>query len=928
MFQDDETEIQFLMTETSLNENFLVDYTKYIGITSIFQKIIEFLGDLDQTNIRTPDFLTNSPDNWLFAHLINIYTAIYPKKIKDIIVFLLRQPEIIELFDKYQVNVNSLLRMHILLSFPEMSYKTPDNNKCLLNFYGIYFTRDLTFVPDELYHSYSKHDFVMNNYGLIREFAEFGFAENSVGYFIKYDHKVNLMTIIQDSKFDINMGLYCLEIENFCECTALDFNRRTYSLISIAAFYGSENCFRLLKESGADIDNDCITLAIIGGNHDIMKFVETLPLTNVDMYVLPAIMSFRNEFLVWVVNNIQNIYLNLADCINSFNIPCMYYCIENSHDLDEMNNVGWTPLISAIYCENERMFDVLMLKGVNVNLKNFEEQTPLHIACIRGNIDMVRTLLDAGAFINVKDRNDMTPLNCASKFGRAEVCELLLSYDANKYIQNIDGFSPVHTASQHGHIDVLKVFAEDSDYLLTCDSKNNLSCLYYAASNGHQDCALFLIAKGAPLDEIYPGNRCLLHVAILNDMPFLKNQLIQEGYGINNIDLSGFSSLHYAAERNDEESCRLLVANGANIDSTEYEYDNTPLMIALKSGREELAEYFIHENCDVSIPDISGWYPLHFAAKFGFNSIVETIVKITEDVNVRSYENVTPLHMAVQSGNLDTVELLLKHNADPDARTLDDWSALHIAVHENHEGIVVALLKAGADINIVDKENQIPLHIATRKGFFGLAECLISKGSLLNAKNKHGRAPLHAACQNGHLEMCYLLVDKGANVNIKDNDGWTPLHPAAQNGHTKVCELLINTGTSINAKSNNEWTAIHLASQSGKLETCETLLIKGANPNCRDSNGWTPLHSAARNNHYNIIKLLLKHGALINAMENKYGQTALHVASKYGCVEACKLLLISGADPDIKKKDGKTPLMVARADDVRSSFVFYRESFD
>ena len=54
--------------------------------------------------------------------------------------------------------------------------------------------------------------------------------------------------------------------------------------------------------------------------------------------------------------------------------------------------------------------------------------------------------------------------------------------------------------------------------------------------------------------------------------------------------------------------------------------------------------------------------------------------------------------------------------------------------------------------------------------------------------------------------------------------------------------------------------------------------------------------------------MLIENGADVNAKNNYKPKSPLHIASYMGKLETVKLLLIYGADIDIKNKDGATPL--------------------
>ncbi|NPA58483.1 MAG: ankyrin repeat domain-containing protein [Aquificae bacterium] len=59
------------------------------------------------------------------------------------------------------------------------------------------------------------------------------------------------------------------------------------------------------------------------------------------------------------------------------------------------------------------------------------------------------------------------------------------------------------------------------------------------------------------------------------------------------------------------------------------------------------------------------------------------------------------------------------------------------------------------------------------------------------------------------------------------------------------------------------------------------------------------------------VKLALAKGADVNAQDDK-GGTALHWAVFYGHGDIVRLLLMHGANPDIKDRNGITPVDVAR----------------
>lgn len=78
-----------------------------------------------------------------------------------------------------------------------------------------------------------------------------------------------------------------------------------------------------------------------------------------------------------------------------------------------------------------------------------------------------------------------------------------------------------------------------------------------------------------------------------------------------------------------------------------------------------------------------------------------------------------------------------------------------------------------------------------------------------------------------------------------------------------------------------------------------------------DSFGNTKLHNAVRAGNIGLVCELLEKGADVN-VQNRWGNTALHMAAEYGLYRVSKtlssILLNAGADPYIKNVQGITPL--------------------
>jgi ankyrin repeat protein len=101
--------------------------------------------------------------------------------------------------------------------------------------------------------------------------------------------------------------------------------------------------------------------------------------------------------------------------------------------------------------------------------------------------------------------------------------------------------------------------------------------------------------------------------------------------------------------------------------------------------------------------------------------------------------------------------------------------------------------------------------------------------------------------------------------------------------------------------------AILIASYRGDVELMREILAENPDKNIRDAIGATALHMAILQPNLEAVKLLLDNGYDPNARATSNGFTPLHNAVAANNVEAARLLLQYDADKKIKSLEGLTP---------------------
>ncbi|GAA3405839.1 ankyrin repeat domain-containing protein [Paenibacillus hodogayensis] len=104
-------------------------------------------------------------------------------------------------------------------------------------------------------------------------------------------------------------------------------------------------------------------------------------------------------------------------------------------------------LHGAVMTENVKMIDYLIDQGAEVNARNDEGITPLHLAL---DPQVAARLLDRGALIDAASDDGSTPLHTQVSDGeeRLDVVELLLTRGANREAKNRKGHTPLEIALQ------------------------------------------------------------------------------------------------------------------------------------------------------------------------------------------------------------------------------------------------------------------------------------------------------------------------------------------------------------------------------------------------------------------------------------------------------------------------------------------------
>jgi ankyrin repeat protein len=208
-------------------------------------------------------------------------------------------------------------------------------------------------------------------------------------------------------------------------------------------------------------------------------------------------------------------------------------------------------------------------------------------------------------------------------------------------------------------------------------------------------------------------------------------------------------------------------------------------------------------------------------------------------------------------------------------------------------------------------ELDLQLWSAVKPGNAPIVQALLREGADPNYRGSGGLTSVHRACLLDCSDQLELLVNAGGSLALGDDDGETPIHLAAREGNTAIIERLLALGSDAQQQS-DYGIPLDRAAYGGYASAVAALLNSGVPITAQNSWGRTPLHEACRYGRLEATRLLLRRGAEPDAVDH-FGnnRTPLHEAVAPGDGPIVELLLIYGANIHHRNSWGATPLHMA-----------------
>jgi len=427
--------------------------------------------------------------------------------------------------------------------------------------------------------------------------------------------------------------------------------------------------------------------------------------------------------------------------------------------------------------------------------------------------------------INLKDRNnecpvlisvgDLTLYTTDHYTTSIKIFKFLLDHGADSNLKGVHGEPLLSVVLS------FKIYVA-AQYLLKCPIKieegdifESYQPLMKAIYANEFDQVQSILCHPTTIVNVYPSNNTVLNyhgygftsviLAYMLNHKEIFNVLLASS-NINELDLYGYSLLHYAILREDRKMVKELLRRGARVNYQENKYGrgNSALDIAITIKNLDIFETLIQsDQLKVNKGNGQGEIPLMTAIKLENDrqedklKMIKRLIELGSDVNFCTGNGMTPLRYAIHCRSLPILQLLVENGAHfnimvnnkfgskkfilMEALETDDAAIIQY-IMQYHEERSVSLIK---DIRVIDL-----IELMDQKGHLELFEWLSPFPVISKV--------IQAIPYYNKLELLRRLVqDRKIDIDIRDENGDTLLANAIRVCNFKMAYYLIEQGADI-----------------------------------------------------------------------------------------------------------------------------------
>ena len=438
-----------------------------------------------------------------------------------------------------------------------------------------------------------------------------------------------------------------------------------------------------------------------------------------------------------------------------------------------MNEDGETALHLAakqdVYLTRE-----VLNHGFDINIRNVCCETPLMCAVNSENVDTVAFLLKNHADVNARDDQRSTCLHLAASNNKSgSITELLLRRNPDIEIMDGIGLTPLFLVAFNGNDAVVHQLLR-SGARPEAKERDGLNALHYACMQAnHVFMSRLLDQNGPDFEAFYdlskyglPADPSLSTTSKRRVQ--IVHSLINHSADVHAI-CKGFTPLQIAALTAQEQLVDILLSNGA-------EASGVPVITAYYGLISKTVDLLLTHGASVSATD-SRWNKtaLTWTAEIGSSNTLQFLLSHGANVHHQDKQGSSALHYAGANARSESIKLLLDAGADPNLLDFGGCTSLtrlaragrfYLAGRwwnpsaDEREKAATLLLNAGCDPSVRDMHGNLAVHYAAGNGYRGVLDAIERAGGDMELLDGLGRTAVEWARERGEMDVVRVLNRK------------------------------------------------------------------------------------------------------------------------------------------------------------------------
>ncbi|KAJ3423367.1 ankyrin repeat ph and sec7 domain containing protein secg-related [Anaeramoeba flamelloides] len=522
----------------------------------------------------------------------------------------------------------------------------------------------------------------------------------------------------------------------------------------------------------------------------------------------------------------------LHDCVEQ-KLPIEYVEFFATYiPVTSVNEYGESALTYALSSDimDFELLTFLIKEGSDLETKNDENKTPLHIACEHDvERDLIELMIKKGSNLKAKDSYGNVPISylMPKKMGQRTL-EIFCENGQDISVQDNFGNTLLHWSCLNN----LQVFdfLVDSGLDIKITNNNGETCLHNFLRNPH--CELSIIKRfidfDLDLNLLSKSKETALHCALSLDAKIDEKivRLLIEKTDLTLLTPEKENFLHFAILHNQSLSIiNFLIEKGLKINETTEKMEQTCLHYACKQTKInlELIKLLIKNGADCSMLDKENGYPLHYALQKNYGKsvvpfeLIKLLFKNGMDLNIN-------LYTTFYSGTR-TAFMYYSTTLEP-KKEIIDWfisKGSKIEKPENKNLFLYWCIQNNCDFETLQylvqnnfyipkleiSNHDSPTILLASMGKIKELNLLLESGLDINSNFGYHKKPITHFAIKSNMEMLEFIVSKGIDLDLQDNNGNTALHEIIiLNLEFEKFHYLVKKGASLTNTNNKSNTPL------------------------------------------------------------------------------------------------------------------------